>query len=69
MKSPGIFNSLVALCGFLPNEDLADKIDKTKIKNTKIFMGNGKLDQTVPIHYAHGSRAGLIDMGIKPDYR
>ena len=69
LKSPSIFNSLVALCGFLPIEDLADKIDKTKIKNTKIFMGNGKLDQTVPIHYAHGSRDGLIDMGIKPDYR
>ena len=69
LKSPGIFNSLVSLCGFLPIEDLADKIDKTKIKNTKIFMGNGKLDQTVPIHYAHGSRDGLIDMGIKPDYR
>ena len=35
LKSPGIFNSLVALCGFLPIEDLADKIDKTRKNVTK----------------------------------
>jgi len=68
LKNPDRFNSVVALSGFFPVEEILEDIDKKAIKSLDLFMGHGRLDPVVPIHLGEHTRKGLINIGANPNF-
>ncbi len=59
IRNPKRFQSIVSLCGFFPMEKIDSEIIGDDIKNLDLFLGNGKLDQVVPINLAQASRDSI----------
>ena len=68
MKSPEIFKTVVALCGYVPEDNIRQGIDNTKERDIEFFMGNGTLDQIVTLPIAQASRDYLNSIGINLHY-
>ena len=64
LKSPETFKTVVALCGYVPEDNIRQKIDKVEKRDIEIFMGNGTLDQIVTLPIAQASRDYLNSIGI-----
>tara|TARA_B100000214_G_scaffold67324_1_gene44769 strand:+ start:2965 stop:3624 length:660 start_codon:yes stop_codon:yes gene_type:complete len=69
IKNPGKFKSIVALCGFLPMEQIDSEIIVDQIKDLDLFMGNGKQDLIVPIKLAKLSRNHIKSLGANLFYK
>ena len=65
---PEKFRSIVAICGFLPMNQINDKIDSTLVKNLNLLMANGTLDSVVPLTLAKSSRDDIVSLGIRINY-
>ena len=63
LKSPETFKTVVALCGYVPEDNIRKGIDNSEKRDIDIFMGNGKLDQIVSLPIAHASRNYLNSIG------
>tara|TARA_S200000501_G_scaffold286725_1_gene271215 strand:+ start:615 stop:1286 length:672 start_codon:yes stop_codon:yes gene_type:complete len=66
LMNPEKFNSVVALSGFFPVEEILDNINKENISSLDLFMGHGKFDSIVPLQLGQRTRRELIDLGMKP---
>ena len=67
LKNFKLFNSVVALCGFFPVNEMKEDL-KVGSKNLNLFLANGILDQIVPIHLGQSTRDGLLNLGLELDY-
>ena len=69
LNSPEKFNTITALCGYVPEDNIRLQIDTTIERDIDIFMGNGTSDQLVTISIARASRDYLDSLlGVSTDY-
>tara|TARA_Y100000591_G_scaffold224954_1_gene196095 strand:- start:2492 stop:3157 length:666 start_codon:yes stop_codon:yes gene_type:complete len=68
LKDFELFNSVVALCGFFPSDQIKGEMNNNA-KKLDIFLANGTLDEMVPISLGHATRDGLLSLGVQPDYK
>jgi phospholipase/carboxylesterase len=67
LSAPDMFSNIVSLSGFLP--DAADQhMTMENIKNKRIFIAHGTLDDVVPIQKARDSASELSHYGAKVSY-
>lgn len=70
LNSPERFNTITALCGYVPEDNIRLQIDTAIERNIDIFMGNGTSDQLISIAIAHASRDYLNSLdGVNTDYK
>ena len=69
LNRPEMFKSIVALCGYVPEDNIRLEIDTTIDRDIDIFMGNGTLDQMVPLTIAYASRDYLSSISIQPFFK
>ena len=65
---PKMFYGLVALCGFFEYKKVLDEVNTNEIKNLNIFIGNGIIDEIIPIHLGRMTELGLKKLDLKPVY-
>ena len=68
LKIPETFKTVVALCGYVPEDNIRHGIDSSDERDIEIFMGNGTLDQIVTLPIAQASRDYLNSIGISLVY-
>ena len=68
LKSSETFKTVVALCGYVPEDNIRQGIDKSEKRDIEFFMGNGILDQIVTLPIAQASRDYLNSIGISLNY-
>ncbi len=66
---PKRFSSIVSVCGFLPLDQIKEKIDNNLVKHMSLLMINGRQDSIIPLSLAHSSRDSIRSLGMKPDYK
>ncbi len=66
---PKRFSSIVSVCGFLPLDQIKEKIDNNLVKHMNLLMINGRQDSIIPLSLAHTSRDSIRSLGVKPDYK
>ena len=69
LNNPEKFRAIVALCGYVPEDNIRQDIDEAKERDIEIFMGNGTLDQIVSVPIARASRDYLNSVGISLYYK
>ena len=68
LESPEKFKTVVALCGYVPEDNIRQEIDRSEERDIEILMGNGTLDQMVTLPIAQASRDYLNSIGISLHY-
>ena len=68
LKSHETFKTVVALCGYVPEDNIREGIHKSEERDIEFFMGNGTLDQIVTLPIAQASRDYLNSIGISLHY-
>ncbi len=68
LKNAGKLNSIVAICGYFPADQVKDEIDFELARDLNLFLANGRLDQIVPIGLGHSTKNELVNLGIVPNY-
>lgn len=69
LMNPLFYNSIVALCGFIPVEEVFKKVKNKSLSSIDLFMGNGIQDPVVPLALADKTFEDLINLKIKPIYK
>ena len=67
--SPKKFCSVVSVCGFLPMDQIKEKIETDLVRHLNVLMVNGRQDSIVPLSLAKSTRDGIKSLGMKPDYK
>ena len=68
LTNPHEFNGLVAICGFYEASKDTSDLDAESIKNLEIFVSNGTIDETIPIHMGRMTDRGLRKLGLRHTY-
>ena len=66
---PKKFCSVVSVCGFLPMDQIKEKIETNLVRHLNVLMVNGRQDSIVPLSLAKSTRDGIKSLGMKPDYK
>ena len=69
LTHPKMFHGLSGLCGFIDYNKILNELDTEEIKNLNIFIGNGIIDEVIPIHLGRRTERGLKRLGLKPVYK
>ena len=66
---PKRFSSIVSVCGFLPLDQIKEKIEANLVRHLNVLMVNGRQDSIVPLSLAKSTKDGIKLLGMKPDYK
>lgn len=69
LMNPLFYNSIVALCGFIPVKEVLKKVNNKNLSSVDLFMGNGIQDPVVPLALADKTFEDLTNLNIRPIYK
>ena len=64
VMNPNLYNTVTALCGFMPVKEVVQKIKNKDLSMMKLFMGNGILDPVVALELADKTFEDLKKLGV-----
>lgn len=69
LMNPFFYNSIIALCGFIPVKEVLKKVKNKGLSSIDLFMGNGIQDPVVSLDLADKTFEDLTNLNIKPIYK
>ena len=64
LMNPQLYNTVTALCGFMPVKEVVQKIKNKDLSLMKLFMGNGVQDPVVALELADKTYDDLKKLGV-----
>lgn len=64
LMNPHLYNTVIALCGFMPVKEVVQKIKNKDLSMMKLFMGNGIQDPIVALELADKTFDDLKRLGV-----
>ena len=69
LTRPEMFHGIASLCGYIELNDFSKEINKDKVSELNLFIGNGTEDNVVPISLGRITKTNLERVGIQPIYQ
>ena len=69
LTQPEMFHGIASLCGYIELNDFSKEINKDKVSELNLFIGNGTEDNVVPISLGRITKTNLERVGVQPIYQ
>ena len=69
LTRPEIFHGIASLCGYIELNNFSKEINKDKVSEMNLFIGNGTEDNVVPISLGRITKTNLERVGVQPIYQ
>ncbi|MCS5654167.1 MAG: alpha/beta hydrolase-fold protein [Candidatus Marinimicrobia bacterium] len=69
LTRPEMFHGIASLCGYIELNDFSKEINKDKVSELNLFIGNGTEDNVVPISLGRLTKTNLERVGVQPIYQ
>ncbi len=69
LSYPEKISRVVALSGYLNEKIIADNFTSKKLKNLKLFISHGTVDQVIPVDWARKAQPFLQNLGLDVTYK
>ena len=69
LTRPEMFHGIASLCGYIELNDFSKEINKDKVNELNLFIGNGTEDNVVPISLGRITKTNLERVGVQPIYQ
>ena len=69
LTRPEMFHGIASLCGYIEMNHFSKEINKDKVRELNLFIGNGTEDNIVPITLGRATKTNLERIGVQPIYQ